>query len=337
VLEVRAQGSNSALAAHVENASNASDAVDVEHAGTGRGIDVNLTNSGNPSAAVRVSHAGTGSGIEVESAGGIGISVGSANEQSFLPSLYVSNAGAAGGIQVEATAMAVSAHSDFADAVYGRAGQASSNIAGPAGVHGESYQGTGVLGTTGDLPNSIGVRGLRGNYSGVQGSAFSAGVVGEADGTGTGLLGASAAGRAVRALTNSGIGVSAQTLGAANANPAIVGVSGGTGPAVRATGKAVPVTGSVPIAGNAAALDVKGRATFTRSGVATLAAAAASVVVPVPGGLAASSHVLATLQGVVAGALAVKSAAPNTANGKITIYFTGSAPSGTKVAWFVFG
>jgi len=35
--------------------------------------------------------------------------------------------------------------------------------------------------------------------------------------------------------------------------------------------------------------------------------------------------------------VAVKAAVPNTANGKLTIFLTGSAPVGTKVAWFVFG
>ena len=33
----------------------------------------------------------------------------------------------------------------------------------------------------------------------------------------------------------------------------------------------------------------------------------------------------------------MRAAVPNTSTGKITIYFTGSAPVGTKVAWFVFG
>lgn len=60
------------------------------------------------------------------------------------------------------------------------------------------------------------------------------------------------------------------------------------------------------------------------------------MLVTVPGGLTATSHVLATLQ-TNTGTVAVRAAVPNTSTGKITIYFTASAPVGTKVAWFVFG
>ena len=89
-------------------------------------------------------------------------------------------------------------------------------------------------------------------------------------------------------------------------------------------------------AGNAAALDVHGVASFTRSNVVTVATNATSVVVNVPGGLSATSHVLATVQTNL-GTVGVRAAVPNPANGKVTIYLTGAAPAGTKVAWFVFG
>ncbi len=56
----------------------------------------------------------------------------------------------------------------------------------------------------------------------------------------------------------------------------------------------------------------------------------------VPGGLKTTSHVLATLQ-TNSGTLGVRAAVPSTSTGKVTIYFTGTAPVGTKVAWFVFG
>jgi hypothetical protein len=79
-------------------------------------------------------------------------------------------------------------------------------------------------------------------------------------------------------------------------------------------------------------------AAFTRSGVTTIAAGTASVVASVPGGLTAASHVLATIQGAPAGAISVKSVAPTTATGKITIYLTEDAPAGgITVAWFVLG
>ena len=59
----------------------------------------------------------------------------------------------------------------------------------------------------------------------------------------------------------------------------------------QATGKVVPAGGAVALAGNAAALSVQGVSAFTRSGVMSMTAA--SVVVSVPGGLTAASHVLA--------------------------------------------
>jgi hypothetical protein len=70
--------------------------------------------------------------------------------------------------------------------------------------------------------------------------------------------------------------------------------------------------------------------------MAQFATAGTSLLISVPGGLTAASHVLATLQ-TVAGNVSVKAAIPNTATGKVTILFTGTVPVGTKVAWFVFG
>ena len=110
--------------------------------------------------------------------------------------------------------------------------------------------------------------------------------------------------------------------------------------AAQLTGKPVPVSASVPVAGNAAALAVQGVSTFTRSNVATVPAAATNVVVSVPGGLSATSHVLATCQTHVASGTQpqIQAAVPNPATGKITIYLAGAAPAGgVIVAWFVFG
>ena len=100
------------------------------------------------------------------------------------------------------------------------------------------------------------------------------------------------------------------------------------------------VSSTVPLAGNAAALKVQGVASFTRSGLETLTAAGASVLVPIPGGLSATSHVVATVQAKALGTpgtVSVLSVFPNPTTGKATIYFNGAAPVGTKVGWFVFG
>ena len=108
--------------------------------------------------------------------------------------------------------------------------------------------------------------------------------------------------------------------------------------AVRATGVAKAVSASVPVAGNGPALTVQGVASFTRSGVASVLAGTSSIVVNVPGGLTAASHVLATAQTNL-GTLSVRAAVPNTTTGKITIYLSGSVPASQSfsVGWFVFG
>jgi hypothetical protein len=76
--------------------------------------------------------------------------------------------------------------------------------------------------------------------------------------------------------------------------------------------------------------------TFTRSGVAHITGT--SVAVDVPGGLSATSHVLATMQTTTSANVSVKSASPSTATGKVTITLTAAAPAGgLDVAWLVFG
>lgn len=102
---------------------------------------------------------------------------------------------------------------------------------------------------------------------------------------------------------------------------------------------AVSNTGSGP------ALLVSGVASFVRSGSAAIFSPASSVEVAVPGGLSASSRVLALGQNVPmlqtgsqeGGYCAVVSARPVPATGKITIYLNGPPVYAIKVAWFVFG
>jgi hypothetical protein len=169
-----------------------------------------------------------------------------------------------------------------------------------------------------------------------------------ADGSGTETIIARnfGSGTAVFAQAGDGAGVTARGLGKGSAiiaettslgtGPAANVISGNRHPAVAATG--IPVLGGKGVAagGNGAALAVAGVASFTRSGAVTLAGRASSVVVAVPGGLTASSHVLATMQ-TNTGTIGVRAAVPNTATGKVTIFLTGTAPKGTKIAWFVFG
>ncbi len=80
-------------------------------------------------------------------------------------------------------------------------------------------------------------------------------------------------------------------------------------------------------------------AKFARSGLVKVATAGTSVMVSVNGGLSSTSYALAMLQvqSTPTGTLAVQAVFPNPSTGKLTIYFTGTAPVNTEVAWFVFG
>ena len=181
---------------------------------------------------------------------------------------------------------------------------------------------------------------------------------------GTALFGTATSGDAVQAASGTGVGVRATANSATSRNPAVRAQSNGKGqavlaanttnatlpavqstsnsavPAVQATGKVVPAGGAVATAGNAAALTVQGIASFTRSGTATVTAGKTSVVVNVPGGLTAASHVLATMQTHLASATPrVLAAVPNPSTGKITIFLDAPVPlqQTVAVAWFVFG
>jgi hypothetical protein len=118
------------------------------------------------------------------------------------------------------------------------------------------------------------------------------------------------------------------------------GRTGGTGSAVygQATANGVGLNGvsASGIGVNASAnggiaLQVQGRAKFSRSGIAIVAAGTASKTVTLSA-VTSNSMILATAQQNVS--QSVKAAVPG--NGSFTIYLTGNAPgSGLKVAYFV--
>ena len=79
------------------------------------------------------------------------------------------------------------------------------------------------------------------------------------------------------------------------------------------------------------ALNVQGKAVFSRSGIVTIAAGKSFRTVNLAG-VTAASMILATAQQVKG--VYVKAAVPG--NGSFTIYLTGNAPTGgLKVAYFV--
>jgi hypothetical protein len=154
---------------------------------------------------------------------------------------------------------------------------------------------------------------------GVYGNGARNGVVGETE-TGTGVYG-----------TNSGatgIGVYGKTAGVGSAVYGEATVNG-----VAVFGKSTNGTALRGDSPSGIALQVNGRASFSRSGVITLGSIASSITqngVP----LTSASSVLATLQTNTSG-LFVEAAVPNPAGSNFTIYFGKAAPAGTKVAWFV--
>jgi hypothetical protein len=177
-----------------------------------------------------------------------------------------------------------------------------------------------------------GVAGV-GTFAGVQGivtSSSGAGVFGSGP---TGVFGDSAAqsGTGVRGFSTStlaGIGVEGESDGPGSgvyglANAAGVGVfgdtTGGTGVLARST--------------NGTALDVRGKVSFSRSGLVTVTGGAASKKVTLAG-ITSASMILATAQ--QDSTVSVRSAVP--ASGSFTLHLTGKAPAGgLKVAYFVLG
>jgi hypothetical protein len=114
-----------------------------------------------------------------------------------------------------------------------------------------------------------------------------------------------------------------------NAGAAVYGDNQGNGWGVygsSASGIGVTATSS------GTALQVIGRASFSLSGVATIAKGKSTVTVSAA--LASSSFVLATLQAFQPG-FSVAAAVPNVGKGTFTIHLNKTATSKMKVAWFV--
>ena len=316
--------SGSAIYAHIDNASNSSKVVDVKNLGAGTAIDVwdggvgggsairaHLDNPSNNAEAVFVSTAGFGRALVATTSGfGVALTATVTRTTSAENAALLQTLGTGAGLVALAEG-------------------------GGTGAYGKSGAPTGISltgGVIGDSATKVGTAGLSRSSTGVHAQSLT--------------------GRALNALTTSatslspaaqiasgGRGSAVVATNTANATlPTVKSISASAQPAVQATGKVVPLGGAVAAAGNDAALSVQGVATFTRSNVATVPATAAVVVVNVPGGLGATSHVLATMQTTTASNIGVKSATPDPATGKITITLTAAAPAGgITVAWFVFG
>jgi hypothetical protein len=117
-----------------------------------------------------------------------------------------------------------------------------------------------------------------------------------------------------------------------NANgPGVYGENNANGAGVY--GSAPNGTGVLADSVNGTALSVRGTATFTRSGIATVSATKASVKVSGIS-LSPASFVLATIQGNVAGTW-VRGVRRSMGTSSFTIFLNKAVAANTKVAWFV--
>jgi len=159
-----------------------------------------------------------------------------------------------------------------------------------------------------------------------------------ADGNGVGVLGDSVVGSAVRGNSETGNGVRGFSVGGVG-----VKASSETGNGVQSfsnTGTGVSGFSASGIGVHAettagTALDVIGKASFSRSGRAAVTAGHKSVTVSVEGGLAGTPLSFANLSSYRPG-VAVAAVRPNFPSaGKMRIYLTKVMTSSTSVSWMV--
>jgi hypothetical protein len=227
------------------------------------------------------------------------------------------------------------------------------------GVLGNSTAGTGVKGTShanigvsGISSTSIGVFGQSTSDAGVAGqSTSSAGVVGQSESS-NGVVASSTSGPGLWAATQAVDWPAALCQSFGN-RTGVLGSSGATHPSTLAkTGvygyaaqdaTAVGVRGEsttgigVHATSRGTALQVSGKAQFSRSGRASLPAGKTFVDVTVPGGLAPHSVVHATLQSYRSGTAVAAARCNYPSAGKARIYLTkvASRSAATSVGWFV--
>jgi hypothetical protein len=192
------------------------------------------------------------------------------------------------------------------------------------GARGDSDTGVGVWATAG--PGAIGLSSQVGAnkidppaipkdvaiYARSIGGTATRGVIGETTG-GRGINGVATSGRAVQGQATSGRGVYGYATG---------GTAGYFERQAGATGIALRAVGPVKL--------------DNCSGLATINSSTSSVIVTPGIDLAATSAVVATLQGDAGGSTAVKRIAVNTTNNTFTIYLTANSTATVKVAWHVF-
>jgi hypothetical protein len=303
---------------------------------------------------------GIGSGFGVVGHGGVGV-LGNSDDGPGVWGSTVTGEGVLGwdtgatGIGVHGLADGVGS-AVFGEAtasglgVYGKSASATGvkGLGGPTGVYGSGTK-TGVEGSAGNTGTGVYGHNSGSTGIGVWGKTGGTGsaVYGQATTNGLGVFGVSTSGtgvkgsgatRGVHGTTSTGSGLYGENTGSVGIG--VEGKTGGTGSAVygQATTNGVGVygvsangTGVWATSPNGTALQVNGKAKFSRSGIATVAAGATSLNVSVTG-MTASSMVIATAQ--QNGNVSVKAAVPSA--GSFKLWLTGNAPvGGLKVAYFV--
>ncbi len=174
-----------------------------------------------------------------------------------------------------------------------------------------------AAGVSGDGAFGPGVKGTSAGSTGVIGQAMTYGVYGTSDITGVEGVGGV---RGVHGHSDQGSGVVATTVK-------------GWALEVQATGTG---TGVHAESAGGTALDVTGKVVFNRSGRATIATGKSSLVVTVPGGVAANSLCFATLT-VYRSGVYVAAVRPNYPAGKMTVYLNKAIGTRTVLSWVVLG
>jgi hypothetical protein len=217
---------------------------------------------------------------------------------------------------------------------------------GVQGTGGPSF-GTGVLGNGGSGVGT-GVRGVGGAGGGIggvftgTGQSYGLAVIGSGGKDGLFAVGGSGGGAGVTG-TGGGIdGDGVHGIAASSNSVGVVGIGGGTGVQGSCSGQGFGVSGGAGPGGvgvfavnggKGIALQVSGKATFSRSGVLTVGAGS-SKVTKTSIDLTAASLVFATLQQHRDG-ISVSAAVPDVAGSSFTIHLSKAVAASTKVAWFV--
>jgi hypothetical protein len=179
----------------------------------------------------------------------------------------------------------------------------------------------------------------------VRGVSENAAIVGANDDVGSGVRGEATTGAGVLGVATGGTGVEGSAtmgnglLGSSEQGTGVFGTITLSGDAVHGHSFAADGVGVRASAEAGLALVVDGKATFSRSGRATIPAGADRVDVDVKpkGGLSGTPLCFANLQVRRAG-VHIEAVRPNVPSfGKLRIYLNQPVPSSTTVAWIVLG